>query len=119
MTAVKIRYSYGRVTEESAANGDVSESGWYIPGGWHFPVHDKEAAAYIDCRAREAVDGVIEHVGYIGHAEVREGNVTLYGSENQAQFHEPFEESRCAHIECHPRLLSAIVKALRARKVLR
>lgn len=119
MSAVKIRYTYDRVTEESAADGEASESGWYSPGGWHFAADDKEAAEYIDCSAREAVEGVIEHVGYIDHAQVREGKASLYGSESQAQFHEPYEETRCAHIECHPRLLSAIVKALRARRVLR
>lgn len=39
------RVTYDTVTEESAMDGEFSESGWALSGGWKFPVGDKDAAS--------------------------------------------------------------------------
>jgi hypothetical protein len=33
-------FTYQKVTPESAENGDVSEHGFYQPGGWFYPLTD-------------------------------------------------------------------------------
>ena len=34
--------TYDVVTEESAKDGDTSENGWALPGGWRFPLIDED-----------------------------------------------------------------------------
>ena len=39
------RFCYSTVTPESAENGDFEEHGFYMPGGWRFPItHTEEDA---------------------------------------------------------------------------
>lgn len=37
---VRFAVTYDKVTPESAEDGDVSERGWYMAGGWYYPVPD-------------------------------------------------------------------------------
>lgn len=40
MKPFRVTWTYDRVTEESAADGDTSERGFYSPGGWYWPIED-------------------------------------------------------------------------------
>lgn len=39
---MKWSITYSKVTPESAEHGDVSEHGWYMPGGWHYALSDSD-----------------------------------------------------------------------------
>jgi len=39
---LKYSITYDVVTSESCEHGDTSESGWYLPGGWKFPLKDED-----------------------------------------------------------------------------
>jgi hypothetical protein len=110
-----VRYTYDYVTPESAADGDCAERGWYVPGGWHYPLHDQQASEPFEMRASVALEDVQEVLSGIESIENNGDSLTVYGgSEQLYDRRECIEESRAAHLTGHPRLLAAFERALRA-----
>ena len=109
---MKIRFTYAVVTHESAENGDTADNGWYIPGMGKFPVSDDTAAEWMECSAKDAVRQIQHTVGDIDSVSVFTGQATFYPSDSDEDFDTGDRTSYHAHVECDPRLLEAILRAL-------
>lgn len=112
---VKIRFTYDVVTDESAANGDTAERGWYIPGMGKFAEDDASASAHIEMRAREAVEEIQRTVGAIDSVSVYGNRATFYAADAKENYRTGESTRYAAHIVADPRLVDAIVAALEAR----
>jgi hypothetical protein len=44
MTEITYSFTYDIVTPESAEQGDTSENGWYVPGGWKYPLFNDDGS---------------------------------------------------------------------------
>lgn len=49
------RVTYDIVTPESAEHGDVEESGFVMPGEWHYNIEDETPASEYNITLREAL----------------------------------------------------------------
>lgn len=109
---VKIRFTYDVVTEESAQHGDTAKRGWYIPGMGKFAEDDASASEHIVCTAKQAVEEIQRTVGSIDSISDNRNGATFYPADSEQDYQTGDYTSYHAHVECDPRLLRAIIKAL-------
>jgi len=129
---LKLRFTYDRRGSDCGCveAGQACEQGFYEPGGWHWPTivdcpastsepHDPEVVGeHMECRAREALESIRDQ-GAIDHAQLdaqgeNRTRLSLYFSDNQAQWSDPYEEYRAAHAVGDVRILRALCRALKA-----
>lgn len=116
--AVRYAITYDKVTPESADNGDYSESGWYMAGGWEYPCPDglcgPEYGAWVeeqgfyqpvdpadpddlndgeDPIVRACAEIVREYGGY----ETDDG--TSWYCESEQDYHTGEDTTKCIHFE--------------------
>jgi len=110
---IAIRFTYDVVTHES--DGEADERGWHIPGMGNFDVSDDTASEYMHVRAKEAVWQIKQTVGCIDSVTARSDGATFYPSDSEEDYETGARTSYHAHIQGHPRLVAAIIKAVRAK----
>ena len=77
------RVTYDVVTEESASDGDTSESGYYSPGGWK---HDDPAAWTLR-----------EVVSQFGRNGFEDGGSSFYLVDSEANYYTGEDKSYAVH----------------------
>jgi hypothetical protein len=112
---IAIRFTYDVVTPESAEHGDTAERGWHIPGMGNFAETDETASEYMHVRAKDAVWQIKRTVGCIDSVTAFADRATFYPSDSEEDYSTGDRTSYHAHIEGHPRLVAAIVKAVTTR----
>lgn len=114
----KLRFTYDRVSPESADDGDTSEAGWYVPGGWHFDVKGKpfdpaDVPDPIECTGEECIREIESTVGCVDSVQVYGSKLTVYGSDSSIDYQTGEHTAYAAHVEADPRVLRIIAERLR------
>jgi hypothetical protein len=110
---IAIRFTYDVTSSES--EGDVDERGWHIPGLGNFDVSDETASEYMHVRAKEAVWQIKQTVGCIDSVSAHSETATFYPSDSEPNYATGEDTRYCAHIKGHPRLVAAIIKAVKGK----
>ena len=90
------RVTYDVVTEESASDGDTSESGYYSPGGW------KCVAQYLGVTTARGYDDpaawtLREVVSQFGRNGLEDGGRSFYSVDSEANYYTGEETSYAVH----------------------
>ncbi len=80
----KFHVTYEVITPESAESGDTAESGYMLPGGWHFSAADYDDSGMT---LREATKLVYPSVDY----------GTWFGGNTETDYRTAAEETRALH----------------------
>ncbi len=124
MITVRLTFTYECVTDESAREGDVSDHGFYAPGG-HFDsicgdnreviLQDARNGEYDQhLRACEALRAIEWHVGG-GEVDAHGDTLRVYAYDAGVDYATGEETRITAHVKAHPRLIAAMARKLRSK----
>lgn len=123
-------FTYSKVTPESARNGETSEHGFCMPGGWEYPCPDDPNSPEYEAWLADEYDVVCDDAADLvrtvqhecGSVEADSYPLTLRARgrvevsfrsvEPDQDFSTGEDTERTAHVECDARLMRAIAARL-------
>lgn len=122
---MKATITYDIVNPESAENGDTSENGWYMPGGYHYPLNDESGLNEVvlneaknneyDIPLSLAIKTAID----LGCSEIQvNGNdISVYTTDGHTDFKTGNNTNYCLHIKCKSKIRTKCILNLLKNKL--